>query len=80
MKLIFLLSVAFPHNKFVREHIVTVVQEGKSKSGYVDHFKTSGETGLVISSGLWNILEETESTESIVALGVDIVRDGQLSV
>ena len=47
---------------------ITVMTEPENK--YIDHFSCR-DNGLNVGTGLWNVIEETDSVDTIEALGCD---------
>ena len=61
--------VAVGKNKKKRKPIITFTgKKDKNYPRYIAHRQTSSETGLAISNHLWDVLEYTNSIDSVVAL------------
>ena len=61
--------VAVGKNKKKRKPIITFTgKKDKNYPRYIAHRETKSETGLVISSLLWNVIEYTNSMNSLHAL------------
>ena len=61
---------ALGHNKFERQHFLTIIKEGFETPDpkYIDH-KEAGETGLAMGGVVMKVIEETNSTDSLLAIG-----------
>ena len=54
-----------PNNHVKRVHTITVATD----EGYVDHFETNGETGANIADGVMKVITESESQDTLLAVG-----------
>ena len=54
-------------NKFRKQGTITVITEPSPK--YCDHFEASRETGLIVASGVWDIIQSTGSVDTLLAIG-----------
>ena len=61
---------ALGHNKFERQHFLTIIKEGFEAQDpkYIDH-KEAKETGLAMGGVVMKVIEETNSTDSLLAIG-----------
>ena len=61
---------AIGHNKFERQHFLTVIKEGFETPDpkYIDH-KEAGETGLSMGGIVMDVIEATDSKDSLLAIG-----------
>ena len=61
-------DTSFGHKKFGKVDHITVVTEPENK--YLDHFVTTG-SGVAMAGGLMDIIESTESRDTLEAIGSD---------
>ena len=54
-----------PNNHVKRVHSITVAND----DGYIDHFQTEGETGAHIADGVMKVVVDTESQDTLLAVG-----------
>ena len=54
------------HNQPHMAKFVTCIDE---PGGFLDFYKVEHETGIELAAGLWKIIETTESTNTLLALG-----------
>ena len=59
-------DMAQPKSREVRTHIITCISEPGGK--FMDAFE-SRENGLSIASGVWKTIQDSNSEESLLALG-----------
>ena len=60
-------ETALEHCKTERKHFITVV-DGTGNGNYIHHFQ-SGESAQDVSDGIMDVLELTDSVDSILAIG-----------
>ena len=64
-------EVAVGHNQTVRKHNLSIIKEGCKADPtpkYVDHVE-SGESGVAMAGKIMDVIENTNSTESLLAIG-----------
>ena len=64
-------EVAVGHNQTVRKHNLSIIKEGCKADPtpkYVDHVE-SGESGVAMAGKIMDVIENTNSTESLMAIG-----------
>ena len=61
-------DTSFGHNKFGKVDHITVITEPENE--YLDHFVTTG-SGVAMAGGLMDIIENTESRDTLEAIGSD---------